>query len=142
MAKGEGRQKGCVIRTGRRHDGRPARPGPAQYTSVHLNECAAAYLILFEQIFLDENTEKADYFGESVAPINATRFMAAVKVDVFDAAENRIVWSGRLSRIHNDPTLQPRGNDHKMQGIIDGFGELFADYPIRLDDTQDAYGMN
>ena len=99
-------------------------------------------VILFEQIFLDENTEKADYFGESVAPINATRFMAAVKVDVFDAAENRIVWSGRLSRIHNDPTLQPRGNDHKMQGIIDGFGELFADYPIRLDDTQDAYGMN
>ena len=99
-------------------------------------------VLLFEQIFLDEDAEEEDYFGESVAPVNANRFMAAVKVDVFDAAENHIVWSGRLSRIHNDPTIQPRGNDHKMQGIIDGFGELFADYPIRLNDTPNMYDTN
>jgi hypothetical protein len=48
------------------------------------------------------------------------------------------VWSGRLSRIHHDPHGQPRGNDHKMQGIIDAFSELFAEYPVRLADTNDA----
>ncbi len=91
--------------------------------------------ILFEQIFLDPQSSDRDTLAESVAPSMANRFMAAIKVDVFDVAENRLVWSGRLSRIHPDPTGQPRGNDHKMQGIIDGFAVLFADYPIRLAST-------
>ena len=53
---------------------------------------------------------------------------------MIDTRTNEIVWSGRLSRIHNDPLGQPRGNDHKMQGIIDGFNELFSSYPFRLTD--------
>ncbi len=91
--------------------------------------------IIFDQIFLTQEAEEKDYFGESIDPSSATRFMAAVAVDVVDVDTSRIVWSGRLSRIHNDPMGQPRGNDHKMQGIIDGFAELFADYPIRLAGT-------
>ena len=90
--------------------------------------------ILFDQVFLSPDSDEQDYFGEGVLPGDATRFMAAVSVDVIDTVSERIVWSGRLSRIHTDPHGQPRGNDHKMQGIIDGFGEIFADYPIRLTD--------
>ncbi len=86
----------------------------------------------FNQIYLSEESAEEDPIGESIDPGIATRFMAAVAVDVFDTDNERIVWSGRLSRIHNDPLGQPRGNDHKMQGIIDGFDELFADYPMRL----------
>ena len=91
--------------------------------------------IIFNQVFLTPDSPEQDYFGEGVDPGIASRFMAAVAVDMIDTDTNRIVWSGRLSRIHNDPHGQPRGNDHKMQGIIDGFAELFADYPIRLVDT-------
>lgn len=90
--------------------------------------------ILFDQVFLSHDSAAQDYFGEGVEPGDATRFMAAVSIDVIDTDSERIVWSGRLSRIHTDPHGQPRGNDHKMQGIIDGFGEVFADYPIRLTD--------
>ena len=89
----------------------------------------------FNQVYLSQESGEKDYFGEGIDPGIATRFMAAVSVDVVDTASEHIVWSGRLSRIHNDPHGQPRGNDHKMQGIIDGFAELFADYPIRLRDT-------
>jgi len=88
--------------------------------------------LIFDQVFLTPESAQADYFGEGVAPEDATRFMAAVSVDVIDTRTERIVWSGRLSRIHNNPHGQPRGNDHKMQGIIDGFSALFAEYPIRL----------
>ncbi len=91
--------------------------------------------IIFNQVFLTPESTEQDYFGEGVDPGIASRFMAAVAVDMIDTGTDRIVWSGRLSRIHNDPHGQPRGNDHKMQGIIDGFTELFADYPIRLVDT-------
>ena len=91
--------------------------------------------ILFDQIFLSPESDEQDYFGAGVDPGDATRFMAAISVDMIDTRADRIVWSGRLSRIHSDPLGQPRGNDHKMQGIIDGFAELFADYPIRLVDT-------
>lgn len=93
--------------------------------------------IIFNQIYLTPETGEEDLFGESVDPGIASRFMAAVSVDMIDTESEHIVWSGRLSRIHNDPHGQPRGNDHKMQGIIDGFAELFADYPIRLSDTND-----
>lgn len=96
--------------------------------------------ILFNQIFLTEDSEETDHFGEGVDPGDATHFMAAVSIDVIDVAASHIVWSGRMSRIHHDPHGQPRGNDHKMQGIIDGFGELFADYPIRLTDTNSTPG--
>lgn len=92
-------------------------------------------VLLFNQIFLDPESGEQDYFGEGVAPDDATRFMAAVSVEVFDARSEHLVWSGRLSRIHTNPIGQPRGNDHKMQGIIDGFAELFAEYPIRLQDN-------
>lgn len=91
--------------------------------------------VIFNQVFLTPDSVEQDYFGEGVDPGIASRFMAAIAVDMIDTDTDRIVWSGRLSRIHNDPHGQPRGNDHKMQGIIDGFGELFADYPIRLVDT-------
>lgn len=91
--------------------------------------------ILFNQVFLDRQAEREDYYGEGVEPGDATRFMAAISVDMIDARSEQIVWSGRLSRIHSDPFAQPRANDHKMQGIIDGFTELFAEYPIRLLDT-------
>lgn len=94
--------------------------------------------LLFNQVYLSEQTSEEDYFGESVDPGIATRFMAAISVDVIDTDDERIVWSGRLSRIHTDPHGQPRGNDHKMQGIIDGFEELFADYPMRLIMLKDA----
>ena len=94
--------------------------------------------IIFDQIFLTADSAERDYFGESVDPQIATRFMAAVSVDMIDTRTDRIVWSGRLSRIHNDPHGQPRGNDHKMQGIIDGFGELFAEYPILLRDVPEG----
>lgn len=90
--------------------------------------------MIFDQIFLTPESQATDYFGEGVEPGSATRFMAAVAVDMIDTRSNEIVWSGRLSRIHNDPLGQPRGNDHKMQGIIDGFNELFASYPFRLTD--------
>ena len=90
--------------------------------------------LIFDQIFLTPESQATDYFGEGVEPGSATRFMAAVAVDMIDTRSERIVWSGRLSRIHNDPIGQPRGNDHKMQGIIDGFSELFASYPFRLTD--------
>lgn len=94
--------------------------------------------ILFDQVFLSPDSLPADYFGEGVEPGDATRFMAAISIDVIDVSSEHIVWSGRLSRIHTDPHGQPRGNDHKMQGIIDGFGEIFADYPIRLTDTNQS----
>lgn len=90
--------------------------------------------LIFNQVFLDAQAAPPDYFGEGVDPGLATRFMAAVEVDMIDTRTEQMVWSGRLSRIHNNPHGQPRGNDHKMQGIIDGFEELFADYPIRLQD--------
>ena len=86
----------------------------------------------FNQVYLNEESGEDEYFGPGIDPGIATRFMAAVSVDVFDTDNEHIVWSGRLSRIHVDPHGQPRGNDHKMQGIIDGFEELFADYPMRL----------
>ncbi len=41
---------------------------------------------------------------------------------------------GRLGRNHHNSHGQPRGNEHKMQDIIDGLTELFADYPLRLVD--------
>jgi len=91
--------------------------------------------LIFNQIFLSPASEATDTFAESVDPEIATRFAAAVNVDVIDTSSEHLVWSGRLSRIHNDPHGQPRGNDHKMQGIIDGFAELFAEYPIRLQDS-------
>ena len=93
--------------------------------------------IIFDQIYLTPDAAEPDLFGESVDPGIASRFMAAIAVDMLDTDNNQIIWSGRLSRIHNDPHGQPRGNDHKMQGIIDGFSELFADYPIRLTDLAD-----
>jgi hypothetical protein len=93
--------------------------------------------LIFDQVFLTPESEARDYFGEGVEPGSATRFMAAISVDMIDTASEHIVWSGRLSRIHNDPLGQPRGNDHKMQGIIDGFTELFASYPFRLVDTSE-----
>jgi len=91
--------------------------------------------ILFNQVYLTAESEPEDYFSAGVEPGDATRFMAAVSVDVIDAATEQLVWSGRMSRIHNDPLGEPRGNDHKMQGIINGFVDLFRDYPIRMDDT-------
>jgi len=94
--------------------------------------------LLFDQVFLTPESEEKDYFGEGVDPGIATHFMAAVSVDVIDTSTDRMVWSGRLSRIHHDPHGQPRGNDHKMQGIIDAFAELFADYPVRLADSNDS----
>lgn len=93
--------------------------------------------LIFAQVFLTPEAEATDYFGEGVEPGAATRFMGAISVDMIDTDTDRIVWSGRLSRIHNDPYGQPRGNDHKMQGIIDGFAELFADYPFRLVDSSE-----
>lgn len=102
-------------------------PGPADL-SVRL---------IFNQIYLTPESTANEYFGDSVDPEIATRFMAAISVDVIDTRDDRLVWSGRLSRIHNDPHGQPRGNDHKMQGIIDGFEELFAEYPARLIDIDD-----
>ena len=91
--------------------------------------------ILFNQVYLTAESEPEDYFSAGVAPGEATRFMAAVSVDVIDTSNEQLVWSGRMSRIHNDPLGEPRGNDHKMQGIINGFADLFRDYPIRMDDT-------
>lgn len=93
--------------------------------------------LIFDQVFLTPDASEDDYFGEGVDPELATRFMAAVSVDVLDTSSEQIVWSGRLSRIHNNPHGEPRGNDHKMQGIIDGFEELFADYPIRVTEDED-----
>jgi len=98
-------------------------------------------VLIFDQIYLTPQSTTEDYFGEGVAPDEATRFMAAVSVDVIDPDSQRLVWSGRLSRIHNNPHGQPRGNDHKMQGIIDGFADLFADYPIRLTPDSDPQSM-
>lgn len=95
--------------------------------------------LIFDQVFLGNGSTEEDYFGEGVAPGDATHFMAAVSVDVTDADTNEIVWSGRLSRIHHDPFGQPRGDDHKMQGIVDAFAELFADYPKRLVDEDREY---
>jgi hypothetical protein len=95
--------------------------------------------LVFDQVFLSPETAEQDYFGESVDPSVANRFMAAVAVDVIATATEQIVWSGRLSRIHPDAQGQPRGNDHKMQGIIDGFDALFADYPVRLTDTSNEF---
>lgn len=60
--------------------------------------------------------------------------MAAVSVAVIATDSEQIIWSGRLGRNHHNSHGQPRGNEHKMQGIIDGFTELFADYPLRLVD--------
>lgn len=94
----------------------------------------AVVSLIFNQVFLTPEAEPRDYFGEGVNPGIATRFMAAIEVDMIDTRSNRMLWSGRLSRIHYDPHGQPRGNDHKMQGIIDGFDALFAEYPIRLRD--------
>lgn len=91
--------------------------------------------LAFNQVFLSPESTEKDYFGESVDPSAANRFMAAVAVDVIAIATEKIVWSGRLSRIHHDAQGHPSGNDHKMQGIIDGFDVLFADYPIRMMDT-------
>jgi hypothetical protein len=65
--------------------------------------------------------------------------MAAISVAVIATETEQIIWSGRLSRIHHNSHGQPRGNDHKMQGIIDGFTTLFADYPVRLGDTSNDY---
>jgi len=93
--------------------------------------------LLFDQVFLTPDSAEEDYFGEGVDPGIATHFMAAVSVDVFDNATDQMVWAGRLSRIHHDPHGQPRGNDHKMQGIIDAFADLFARYPVRLTDPGD-----
>ena len=93
--------------------------------------------LMFNQVFLSREDGPDDYFGAGVDSAAATRFMAAVEVDMLDLRSSQIVWSGRLSRIHNDPFGQPRGNDHKMQGIIDGFDELFASYPIRLQDKNE-----
>ena len=96
--------------------------------------------MIFDQVYLSPETAEEDYFGEGVDPEDATRFMAAVSVDVIDTSNESIVWSGRLSRIHSTPYVEPRGNDHKMQGIIDGFEELFAEYPFRL--TEDDVDMD
>ena len=92
----------------------------------------------FKQTFLDEYSNDNNSFGESVDPAGANRFMAAVSVDVVATDTQQIVWSGRLSRIHHNSHGQPRGNDHKMQGIIDGFVVLFDDYPVRLTDERDT----
>ena len=91
--------------------------------------------LIFDQLYIDNDAVEKDSMGEPVAAGDDVRFVAAVSVDVLDASANRIVWSGRLSRIRSNPLGQPRGNDHKMQGIIDGFAALFRDYPIRLTDT-------
>jgi len=91
--------------------------------------------LAFSQVFLSPEAAEKDQFGESVDPSVANRFMAAVSVDVLAVATEKIVWSGRLSRIHHNAQGQPSGNDHKMQGIVDGFDVLFADYPVRLTDT-------
>ena len=95
--------------------------------------------IIFDQIYLEAETVDQDLFGESVDPEISTRFMAAVSVDLIDTVSEHIVWSGRLSRIHNQPFGQPRGNDHKMQGLIDAFDALFAAYPVRLDDPDESF---
>jgi hypothetical protein len=91
-------------------------------------------VIRFDQIFLDEATGEEVANWETVEPHDETRFVASVTVEMFDTRNDHLVWSGRMSRIHTNPYGQPRGNDHKMQGIIDGFNELFARYPIRLRD--------
>ena len=91
--------------------------------------------LIFNQVFLSPEASEEDSMGESLDPAHSDRFMAAVSVAVIDTISERIVWSGRLSRIHHQSHGQPRGNDHKMQGIIDGFAVLFSDYPVRLVDT-------
>lgn len=88
----------------------------------------------FDQRFLDEARQEEVADWEPVSPDDETRFVAAVTVEMFDTSSDHLVWAGRLSRLHSNPLGQPRGNDHKMQGIIDGFDELFAEYPIRLSD--------
>lgn len=98
--------------------------------------------LIFDQVYLDQSSTEQDYFGEGIAPGDATHFMAAVSVDVIDSETGRIVWAGRLSRMHHNPFGQPRGNEHKLQGIIDGFEKLFADYPPRLVDDDDDRQLN
>lgn len=93
--------------------------------------------LIFNQVFLSPEATEEDSMGESMDSADSERFMAAVSVAVIDTSSEQIVWSGRLSRIHHQLQGQPRGNDHKMQGIIDGFGVLFSDYPVRLVDTVD-----
>ena len=93
--------------------------------------------LIFNQVYLTPGDSEEDSMGESLDPAGSDRFMAAVAVAVIDTSSERIVWSGRLSRIHHQTHGQPRGNDHKMQGIIDGFAVLFSDYPVRLVDTVD-----
>jgi hypothetical protein len=90
--------------------------------------------LIFNQVFLSPDAIEEDYFGDSVDPSASNRFMAAVSVAVIATDSEQMVWSGRLSRIHHSSHGQPRGNDHKMQGIIDGFTTLFADYPVRFTD--------
>jgi hypothetical protein len=95
--------------------------------------------VIFNQIFLTAESPEKDYFGDSVDPSVATRFMASIAVKVIASDTDKIVWSGRLSRIHHNAQGQPRGNDHKAQGIVDGFQVLFADYPVRITDTSNDY---
>jgi len=90
--------------------------------------------LIFNQLYLAPGDSEEDSMGESVEPAGSDPFMAAVAVAVIDTSSEQIVWSGRLSRIHHQSHGQPRGNDHKMQGIIDGFAVLFSDYPVRLVD--------
>jgi hypothetical protein len=93
--------------------------------------------LILNQLDLTPEASEQDSMGESLDPAGSSRFMAAVSVAVIDTSSERIVWSGRLSRIHHQSHGQPRGNDHKMQGIIDGFAVLFSDYPVRIVDTVD-----
>ena len=95
--------------------------------------------LIFNQVFLSPNAIEEDYFGDSVDPAVSNRFMAAVSVAVIATDTEQIIWSGRLSRIHHNSHGQPRGNDHKMQGIIDGFTILFADYPVKLGDPNNEF---
>lgn len=80
----------------------------------------------FKQVFLSSASEDNDAFGGSADSAVVSRFMAAVTVDVIATDTRRIVWSVRLSRIHSTSHGQPRGNDHKMQGIIDGFSKMYV----------------
>ena len=46
--------------------------------------------LLFNQVYLSQESSADDYFGEGIDPGIATRFMAAISVDVIDTDSERV----------------------------------------------------
>ena len=75
------------------------------------------------------NEEKHADFGGHISPGGEVRFIAAIKVNIYDSPTNELVWAGVLRRLHEVSPGEYMHTGRASVVLLDSFVELLSSFP-------------